>query len=178
MFTCRIFFFHLYESPRYLVHSRKPQEAVHVLQQIIKINGSTFTIDIEDVRDHIEHPHTVRCSLPNLFFSAWLSTLPKGNSRTSISDPHYSSIDTRGVDSIELPSPTLPRPPVPPHVRTRLPFIPEWIWQPYMSWYDLSVASLSPAWRRTTILMWGAWMSTSAGEHHARYRSHREAAYG
>lgn len=33
-----------------------------------------------------------------------------------------------------------------------------------MSWYQLSATSLSPQWRLTTLLMWGIWMGTSAGE--------------
>jgi hypothetical protein len=98
---------------------------------------------------------------------------------TSTSDPHYSSIDTHGHNPIGLPpSPTFPRLRVSPRVRTRRPLMPEWIWQPFVSWHDLSVASLSPAWRRTTILMWGAWMSTSAGEHNVRYCGRREVAHG
>lgn len=54
MYICRVFFFHLYESPRYLVHSGKPREAVRVLQQIIKVNGKSFHVDMEDVRDHYQ----------------------------------------------------------------------------------------------------------------------------
>jgi len=53
MFISRIFFFHLYESPRYLVHSGKHREAFLVLEQIVKVNGDTFEVGIEDVWDKL-----------------------------------------------------------------------------------------------------------------------------
>lgn len=53
MFVCRIFFFHLYESPRYLVHAGRPEDAVYVLQQITKVNGCSVLIELEDVHDQI-----------------------------------------------------------------------------------------------------------------------------
>lgn len=53
MFVCRIFFFHLYESPRYLVHAGRPEDAVYVLQQITKVNGSSVLVELEDVHDKI-----------------------------------------------------------------------------------------------------------------------------
>lgn len=46
-------FFRLHESPRYLVHAGRPQEAVDSLQLISKFNGSELSLHLEDVRDHI-----------------------------------------------------------------------------------------------------------------------------
>lgn len=51
MFVCRVVFFHLYESPKYLVHAGKLQEAAHVLEEISKVNGNALHINIEDVKD-------------------------------------------------------------------------------------------------------------------------------
>lgn len=45
-------FFRLHESPRYLVHAGRPQDALKSLQMISKFNGSDLEIELEDVRDH------------------------------------------------------------------------------------------------------------------------------
>lgn len=45
-------FFRLYESPRYLVHAGRPEDAVKALQLISRFNGSCISIELEDVRDH------------------------------------------------------------------------------------------------------------------------------
>ncbi|KAJ3572767.1 hypothetical protein NP233_g2872 [Leucocoprinus birnbaumii] len=54
MFLARIVFFRLHESPRYLVHAGRPQEAVKSLQMISRFNGSDLEIELDDVADH--HP--------------------------------------------------------------------------------------------------------------------------
>lgn len=54
MFVARIFLFRLFESPRYLVHAGRSEDAVHALQQITKINGLTMSVSLEDVAD--DHP--------------------------------------------------------------------------------------------------------------------------
>lgn len=51
MFLARILFFRLHESPRYLVHAGRPQEALESLQLISRFNGSDLTIDLDDVDD-------------------------------------------------------------------------------------------------------------------------------
>lgn len=56
MFLARIAFFRLHESPRYLVHAGRPQEAVESLQLISRFNGSELSIDLEDVDDHRPAP--------------------------------------------------------------------------------------------------------------------------
>ena len=53
MFICRVFLFRLYESPRYLVHAGRREDAVTALQQIIKINGLSIELGVKDVDDHI-----------------------------------------------------------------------------------------------------------------------------
>lgn len=52
MFLARIVFFRLHESPRYLVHAGRPQEALESLQMISRFNGSDLSIEIGDVQDH------------------------------------------------------------------------------------------------------------------------------
>ncbi|KAG8942014.1 hypothetical protein FRC03_003731 [Tulasnella sp. 419] len=51
MFIARIFFFTLHESPRYLVNTGRPAEAVHALQSITSFNGMTMKLGIKDVDD-------------------------------------------------------------------------------------------------------------------------------
>ncbi|KAF8125767.1 MFS general substrate transporter [Boletus edulis] len=51
MFLARILFFRLHESPRYLVHAGRHQEALESLQLISRFNGSDLHIDLEDVDD-------------------------------------------------------------------------------------------------------------------------------
>lgn len=52
MFLARIVFFRLHESPRYLVHAGRPQEAIESLQLISRFNGSDLSLELEDVEDH------------------------------------------------------------------------------------------------------------------------------
>ncbi|KAI0789718.1 major facilitator superfamily domain-containing protein [Abortiporus biennis] len=56
MFLARIVFFRLHESPRYLVHAGRPEEAIVSLQMISKFNGSELSLGLEDVADHIHTP--------------------------------------------------------------------------------------------------------------------------
>lgn len=51
MFLARMVFFRLHESPRYLVHAGRHQEALESLQLISRFNGSELPIDLEDVDD-------------------------------------------------------------------------------------------------------------------------------
>lgn len=52
MFLARIVFFRLHESPRYLVHAGRPEEAIESLQLISKFNGSELALGLDDVADH------------------------------------------------------------------------------------------------------------------------------
>ncbi len=56
MFLGRIVFFRLHESPRYLVHAGRKQDALESLQMISRFNGSELELDLEDVEDHIRVP--------------------------------------------------------------------------------------------------------------------------
>jgi len=56
MFLARIAFFRLHESPRYLVHAGRPQEAVESLQLISKFNGSELSLGLDDVAIHVQPP--------------------------------------------------------------------------------------------------------------------------
>ncbi|KAJ3787641.1 MFS general substrate transporter [Lentinula aff. detonsa] len=56
MFLARMVFFRLHESPRYLVHAGRPQEALESLQMISKFNGSDLSLALEDVDDQKPQP--------------------------------------------------------------------------------------------------------------------------
>jgi len=66
MFLGRILFFRLHESPRYLVHAGRKQDALESLQLISRFNGSELALDLEDVEDHIRVPPS---HLPHSVFS-------------------------------------------------------------------------------------------------------------
>lgn len=51
MFLARMVFFRLHESPRYLVHAGRHQEALESLQLISRFNGFELPIELEDVDD-------------------------------------------------------------------------------------------------------------------------------
>ncbi|KAL5524378.1 hypothetical protein ACEPAF_9518 [Sanghuangporus sanghuang] len=54
-FLARIVFFRLHESPRYLVHAGRHEEALVNLRKISRYNGSELSLALEDVHDY----HTV-----------------------------------------------------------------------------------------------------------------------
>ena len=56
MFLARIVFFRLHESPRYLVHAGRAQEALESLQMISRFNGSELPLDLDDVNDNRPPP--------------------------------------------------------------------------------------------------------------------------
>ncbi len=64
MFIARIVFFRLHESPRYLVHAGRPQEAIESLQLISKFNGEDLDLDLEDIDDSVQPPPALAGSSP------------------------------------------------------------------------------------------------------------------
>lgn len=89
MFLARMVFFRLHESPRYLVHAGRHQEAVESLQLISKFNGSELNLDVEDVRDHL-HPSEILMSDPE----AGSSTSPaNGQVVFDAGDAQYPPLD-------------------------------------------------------------------------------------
>ena len=64
MFLGRIVFFRLHESPRYLVHAGRKQDALESLQMISRFNGSELALDLDDVEDHIRVPHLPDSAYP------------------------------------------------------------------------------------------------------------------
>lgn len=56
MFFARMVFFRLHESPRFLVHAGRAQEALESLQMISRFNGSELDLELDDVDDNPPPP--------------------------------------------------------------------------------------------------------------------------
>jgi hypothetical protein len=96
MFLARIAFFRLHESPRYLVHAGRPQEAIESLQMISRFNGSDLSLELDDVRDHhhkpdVEPPIDARSASPrdNPVERPRANSTTIFNASISESDPHH-----------------------------------------------------------------------------------------
>jgi MFS family permease len=50
MFICRFFFFTIYESPKYLMGKGRDEEAVRIVQEVARRNGTTSTLTIDDLK--------------------------------------------------------------------------------------------------------------------------------
>ncbi|KAI0754860.1 MFS general substrate transporter [Daedaleopsis nitida] len=98
MFIARMVFFRLHESPRYLVHAGRPQEAIESLQLISKFNGSELSLDLEDIEDIVRSPVQEATSSTNLNQPLVQSgTIPvpvtrQGNESPLPNAAHYSSV--------------------------------------------------------------------------------------
>ncbi len=244
MFLARIVFFRLHESPRFLVHAGRPQDALESLQMISRFNGSELELALEDVVDRISHPsnppqpsiQTENSSTPLFDADGEIADSPKeltaphaptnasmplspsqpegventplikdysamGESDAPLaahtSERHTFSYQTSPesprtilpslsrpsaeeeeglVDGTQVP-PAHPRPPrtLPGRADTRTSVrssfyevadrawwaLPRSIRRPLRAWFDRFTMVLAPEWRRTTILVWGAWWGMS-----------------
>jgi hypothetical protein len=95
MFLGRILFFRLHESPRYLVHAGRKQDALESLQMISRFNGSELALDLEDVED-------IRIPPSHLLDSAFLTRNDLSSTRLFNADSEISSSPT----DIKVPSAT------------------------------------------------------------------------
>lgn len=121
MFVARILFFRLHESPRYLVHAGRPQEALQSLQLISRFNGSELSIHLDDVRDDmatsamsdVEPPATSQFHTSRL--GAMGTSMQQNNSSTVIFDadaappsevsaPEYSATANLDIERASLSS--------------------------------------------------------------------------
>jgi hypothetical protein len=97
MFLGRIVFFRLHESPRYLVHAGRKQDALESLQMISRFNGSELALDLDDVEDHIRVPP----SHHHVSDSAFLTENGLSSTRLFSADSEITSSPT----DIKVPSP-------------------------------------------------------------------------
>ncbi|KAI0269991.1 major facilitator superfamily domain-containing protein [Gloeopeniophorella convolvens] len=253
MFLARIVFFRLHESPRYLVHAGRPQDALESLQMISRFNGSELELHLGDVEDRVRVPPPSRASPPRPSIRAENSLMPLFDADSQVTSPpmeigttgtladdatplsssppngaegaplikDYAATGESGAplaphtpprsaerrsflyegtpapergsfasaespppkegdpgepDDADLP-PVRPRPPrarraradTRASVRSSLYEVADRAWwalpysirRPVRAWFGRFAMVLSPEWRRTTILVWGAWWGMS-----------------
>ena len=92
----RIVFFRLHESPRYLVHVGRKQDALEPLRMISRFNDSELALDLDEVEDHIRVPRS------HLSDSAFLTENRLSSSRLFNADSELSSppIDIKVPSSV------------------------------------------------------------------------------
>ncbi|KAF7298678.1 MFS general substrate transporter [Mycena indigotica] len=115
MFLARIVFFRLHESPRYLVHAGRPEQALETLQLIARFNGSSTLAGELKLADVDDTAVVIDDGVPD------------------------------GYESIAS-DPAEPR-----SKETR--YFASWA----QRWLARFRMVLIPQWRRTTLLVWGAW---------------------
>ncbi|KIJ54356.1 hypothetical protein M422DRAFT_25278 [Sphaerobolus stellatus SS14] len=108
MFVARVIFFRLYESPRFLVHAGRPQDAVESLQRISEFNGGEIAINVRDVDDRrfslsltsreASHTTDFRLSRASLDTTNYHSTTISSTTPAALVS---SPIEDRRLDSVE-----------------------------------------------------------------------------
>jgi hypothetical protein len=174
MFVCRIIFFRLYESPRWLVHAGRKEDAVETLSQIAKYNGQETDFTIDDVHDESEIETTLRREARHSIEARPLLTSSVTEDRTtptstptlsqyfnppsrhrSHSRPHrststysrYSAYSTHNNSSY-IPYKALT-------------YLPRWLRRPLQHWLNRFEQLTAKEWRERVWLIWGVWCTMS-----------------
>jgi len=174
MFLSRITFFRLYESPRYLVHAGRPQEAIVSLQKISEFNGEEMSLNLEDVEDKLDAqaPGSPDALVPKRG--------PSGPFEPEVGDQQrdYQALRKTSIseeigrgEALEDWTPTaIPRRPAShsrassrSHLKGQLTSgrFPRWIRRPMRAWFKRLGMVMSPEWRRTTLIVWLIWWAMS-----------------
>lgn len=149
MFLARFFFFSLHESPRYLVHAGKKEEAAIVLAKIARFNGDELSITVADVDDDHEEAggdvgsSTIRRSI----------AIRDGEEERLLSSPvrerrplqRVRAASQSSIASVKSSSA---------YMLAR-----RWIVRPIHAWYVRVSGLLAGEWRTRTLLIWGIWMT-------------------
>ncbi|BGP00472.1 hypothetical protein NBRC10513v2_006274 [Rhodotorula toruloides] len=183
MFLCRVLFFRLHESAKYLVAAERPSAAVFALQRISRINGQEANWDLQDVVDdevsalandtdgsdgkrsppsYAATGETTPESRPKSASPSLLPTSPRARNSDGDLDEEAADLST-----FSLPSSVFSSTPATPRLRKDRP---AWIDRLPVSWRsgaDEYLARLDellePKWKRTTTLIWVIWTLASAG---------------
>lgn len=151
MFLARVLFFRSRESPRYLVHSGRKEEAAIALTHIAKFNGSPFPITVADVNDDNERSEGTDMSSTSRLRNGFESGNTEETERLLESSPSIRStrpLIARGRNRSFLLT-TKPS--------GVLGLIRRWITAPLFSWWNRITGLLSGEWKERTILIWGVW---------------------
>ncbi|EJD34854.1 MFS general substrate transporter [Auricularia subglabra TFB-10046 SS5] len=180
MFACRIVFFNLHESPRFLVATGRHEEALVSLRKISSFNGSTLQIGLADVSDvpaadaepAPDHA-TTASSTPVSYDATGAQDQPMAMNGHTFHTPTPSDAAQHTVYFPEQAEDERPR-----HarsvsvvttapVRRRTPRwlrpMPRWVRRPALAALDKVGATLVPEWRATTLLVWAIWFLMSTG---------------
>lgn len=176
MFVCRIVLFRLYESPRWLVHAGRKEDAVEALSQIAKYNGQEFDLTIGDVHDEGEIETTLQREITATQHSMERPLLPspatqdgapnstptlsqylnphrghvRSHSRTHRSTSAYSrhsTYSTHGNYSFTS--------------HKVLTYLPRWLRRPLWHWLNRFEQLITEEWRERVWLIWGVWCTMS-----------------
>jgi hypothetical protein len=162
MFLSRVLFFRVHESPRFLVHTGREEEAAIALTDIAKFNGDRIRVTVADVKD--DNEGVVRESYDPLGEHERNSEEREGLLEYSPTTP-ISPNETRSH------RPHLQRSSISPGPTG---ILRKWIGRPLEGWYSRITELLTGEWRTRTLLIWGIWMSMALGElrqAHERCRS-------
>ncbi|TNY22866.1 major facilitator superfamily domain-containing protein [Rhodotorula diobovata] len=168
MFVCRVLFFRLHESPKFLVASNRPSAAVIILGRISRINGDNKSFALSDVVDAAgaaaESPEDAAVAQAELDPAGEMP--PARQAEDDVPSPSSLGED----DEADLVAFSLPPSYVPPSVRRERGKRPAWIerlpkgWRSGAEEYVGALEDLlEPKWRHTTLLVWAIWTLASAG---------------
>ena len=155
--VARIIFFKLFESPKFLVASGRPQEARVILQRIAAFNGRPLPVSLRDVEDS------------DLLQESQQRTAQTAPSWTSGGGQGYDTLPTEEQDAIDDNEEDEERQAAHSTLTTSqtlqssatLKWLPE-SWRPGTAEFVARYVNLfEPRWRRTTILVWAIWTLVS-----------------
>ncbi|KAJ7601244.1 major facilitator superfamily domain-containing protein [Mycena floridula] len=189
MFLARMVFFRLHESPRYLVHAGRHQEAMESLQMISRFNGSNLPIALEDVQDNRQRDSEADASVTQPFLKpgneaifdvdaeeAERPALLSQSSAQILNDQSVTRLDYSSIGDSEpvvvtkpLPSPSTSAVEIPAEPRRSsstyekkfCSLLPRFIRRPLWAWWDRLMMVLAPEWLRITLLVWVSWCAMS-----------------
>lgn len=145
MFLARILFFRLHESPRYLVHAGREEEAAIALTSIAKFNGNRLLVTVADVKDDGEDESRKEYE-------------PSGACRR---DEEREGLLEHSVTSPDPVRPSAFRAQSMPSHSAGL--LRKWLGKPLKAWYSRMSGLLTGEWKMRTLLIWGIWMSMALG---------------
>jgi hypothetical protein len=157
MFIARILFFRLYESPRFLVHAGRKEDAAEALSEIAKFNGFEFTVTVAEVNDDgeaedpIARPTSYHATESDYIGAADIDA-EEDRLLSGISHPrpHHRRMSTASMLS------TTSR-------RKVNRIVPKWIRNPILEWFRRIESLLYGDWRQRTLLIWAIWGNMAFG---------------
>lgn len=176
MFVCRLVLFRIYESPRWLVHAGRKEDAVKALSQIAKYNRQEFDFSLEDVHDEDEIETTLQREVtatrhsmeqPLLLSPATQDGTP--NSTSTLSQyfaPHHQRLRShsrtrRSTSAYSRYSTYSTHGNYARISHKVLTYLPRWLRRPLEHWLNRFEQLIVEEWRERVWLIWGVWCTMS-----------------